>query len=68
MKHDLLNMLACPNCKHSLDLKNSENKDGEVLSGELVCGDCNSSYEIADGVPDLRPYSTESSSSGNTAR
>ncbi|MBM9536059.1 Trm112 family protein [Desulfobulbus alkaliphilus] len=43
IKKELLEILACPQCKGSVTL----NKE---LSG-IVCSDCRLLYEIRDGIP-----------------
>lgn len=62
MKNELLSLMACPNCKNSLALANSEASDGNIVSGELECGSCHSVYLITDGVPDLRPLNQRTDS------
>ncbi|MCX6650154.1 MAG: methytransferase partner Trm112 [Methanomassiliicoccales archaeon] len=56
MKKDLLDILACPVCKHHpLDLVVEREDGGEVAEGRLVCGKCQASYVIEDGIPNLLP-------------
>jgi uncharacterized protein YbaR (Trm112 family) len=45
MDQELLEILACPKCKGSLDLTTDES--------ELLCGNCRLSYRIDDGIPIL---------------
>ena len=59
MKTDLLELFACPDCKCELDLRISEQENGEITSGELECTNCHNVFPIADGVPDLRFPSVE---------
>lgn len=45
--------LRCPGCKGDLDLEMKEQHGDTVVSGRLVCGECDSDYEIAYGLPNL---------------
>jgi SAM-dependent methyltransferase len=51
MKPTLLPYLACPECKRGLDLRTKRELDGEILEGDLVCGQCRSSFPIIRGIP-----------------
>jgi SAM-dependent methyltransferase len=51
MKHRLLEILCCPACRGPLTLDATEEKYGEVRSGELACGRCGASYPIVGYVP-----------------
>ena len=55
MRKDLTKILVCPICKESLDLSVDESKDGEVISGHLICTKCPERYPIVDAIPDLMP-------------
>ena len=61
MKTDLLDILACPVCKGSLDLQADEIASegaadaGEVLTGTLTCVHCDERYPITGGIPNLLP-------------
>ena len=51
MKCSLLPLLACPTCRHGLDI-HPETLDGaEVITGNLVCQGCASTFPIVRGVP-----------------
>ena len=51
MKCSLLPVLACPTCRDVLDI-HPETLDGaEVITGNLVCQDCASTFPIVRGVP-----------------
>lgn len=51
-----MDILACPVCKHHpLDLVVEREDGGEVAEGRLVCGKCQASYVIEDGIPNLLP-------------
>jgi uncharacterized protein YbaR (Trm112 family) len=47
--HDLLPILACPNCKSSLRLSEDEQ--------QLICDSCRVAYAIEEGIPVLLPDS-----------
>ena len=55
MRKDLMDILACPVCKSSLELKIEEEDGDEVVKGTLLCGKCNESYPIEDSIPNLLP-------------
>ena len=55
MKKDLMNILACPVCKGSLELRVDEEDEEEVIKGALLCGKCDESYPIEDSIPNLLP-------------
>jgi uncharacterized protein YbaR (Trm112 family) len=56
MRRQLLDVLACPICKHHpLELK-VEKEDGQgVITGVLTCPCCRIAYPIIDGIPDMIP-------------
>jgi len=55
MKKDLMKILCCPTCKGALTLHIKEEKDDEIMLGSLQCKQCNVSYEIEKGIPNLLP-------------
>jgi uncharacterized protein YbaR (Trm112 family) len=55
MKESLMDVLCCPLDKADLELEAEEREDGEVLSGRLVCTECEEAYPIEDGIPNLLP-------------
>ena len=55
MKRDLMEILACPECKGSLELTVDEEDADEVIRGSLICGKCNERYPIEDSIPNLLP-------------
>jgi uncharacterized protein YbaR (Trm112 family) len=55
MKKDLLDILCCPTCKGSLELKIKKEEKGEIIEGYFICKKCNSKYTIEDGIPNLLP-------------
>lgn len=55
MKRELMEILACPMCKGSLELNVSKENEEEVVSGSLYCQQCKQSYPIVDSIPNLLP-------------
>jgi len=55
MKKELMDILACPVCKSSLELKVSEEKEGDVVTGSLLCKKCDHGYPITESIPNLLP-------------
>ena len=55
MKRDLMQILACPVCKGSLDLNVEEEDDKEVVTGSLHCKSCSVTYPIENTIPNLLP-------------
>ena len=55
MKKDLMEILACPLCKGSLELSIEEEDEKEILKGSLYCSRCSISYPIEDTIPNLLP-------------
>lgn len=55
MKKDLMEILACPVCKGSLELNIEEEDEKEVISGSLYCAKCAEYYPIRDTIPNLLP-------------
>jgi uncharacterized protein YbaR (Trm112 family) len=55
MRRDLMDILACPVCKHELTLTVDREEDDEVIEGSLHCATCHEAYPITDGIPNLLP-------------
>ncbi|HJM76536.1 MAG TPA: methytransferase partner Trm112 [Dehalococcoidia bacterium] len=55
MRRDLMDILACPVCKHELTLTVDREEDDEVIEGSLHCATCDETYPITDGIPNLLP-------------
>ncbi len=55
MKRDLMEILACPMCKGTLELTVAEENAEEIVRGTLRCGHCNEDYPIEDTIPNLLP-------------
>jgi SAM-dependent methyltransferase len=51
MKESLLQYLACPSCGAELSLSIAEHDGPEIVSGELRCDGCLSTFPIRAGVP-----------------
>jgi SAM-dependent methyltransferase len=51
MKESLLQYLACPSCNAELSLADAKYDKGEIISGELRCGGCQSLFPVRAGVP-----------------
>ncbi|GAG66468.1 unnamed protein product [marine sediment metagenome] len=53
---DMLDRLACPECKNfSIELKSSSIEDYEIIKGEIVCRRCHRQYPINQGIPNMLP-------------
>jgi uncharacterized protein YbaR (Trm112 family) len=60
MKRQLLDILACPVCKHHpLELEVIKENNGDIVEGTLSCTQCGAAYPIRDSIPDLLPPATE---------
>ena len=59
MKNDIIDILACPNCKGDLELKVTKQKDQDILEGSLTCSNCNEVFSIDGGIPNLLPTITQ---------
>jgi len=55
MKRDLMEILACPLCKGSLELTVEEEDEKEIIKGSLYCRSCSVSYPIEETIPNLLP-------------
>ena len=55
MKKDLMEILACPVCKGSLDLTIGEEDGEDIVTGSLFCGQCKEAYPIEESIPNLVP-------------
>jgi uncharacterized protein YbaR (Trm112 family) len=55
MRKELMGILACPVCKGRLELKITEEKEEDVITGSLYCKKCNHNYPISDSIPNLLP-------------
>ena len=55
MKHEMMDILACPVCKGSLSLTVVREEDDEIVDGTLRCEACGQDYPIEDTIPNLLP-------------
>lgn len=55
MKESLMEILCCPVCKSELELEASEWDEDEIVEGTLYCGECDHTYNISEGIPNLLP-------------
>lgn len=55
MKRQLMEILACPLCKGTLELQVAKEEGNEIVAGSLKCTSCKQSYTISDGIPNLLP-------------
>ena len=55
MKKQLVDILACPVDKASLELRVDKEASGEVESGGLKCTLCGHLYPIEEGISNLLP-------------
>ena len=55
MKERLLTILRCPEHRSPLSLKNEERENKEIISGELICEQCQESFPITNGIPRFTP-------------
>lgn len=54
MKKSLMEILACPRCKHHpLDLQVTREEGGEVMEGTIACPRCKTDYPIEDAIPNM---------------
>ena len=51
MKSLLLNYLVCPSCQSELDCDVSEEIDEEIVTGNLHCSQCQTTYPIIRNIP-----------------
>ena len=57
MRRQLLDILACPVCKHHPLVLEVFKEADEVMEGRLTCTGCGAVYAIKDGIPDMIPPS-----------
>lgn len=55
MKPELMDILACPDCKGGLELTVTSEEGGKIMEGSLHCPACNETYPIEGGIPNLLP-------------
>ena len=57
MRRSLMDILVCPECRGELRLVVSDERDGEIVEGNLTCAACDVVYPIEDAVPNMLPPS-----------
>ncbi|MFH1484972.1 MAG: methytransferase partner Trm112 [Chloroflexota bacterium] len=62
MRKSLMEILACPVCKGTLQLNVEEEDETEVITGTLYCAKCNEHYPIKESIPNLLPPSMRGNS------
>ena len=55
MRREIMDILACPQCKGRLNLKVEEERDERIVTGSLTCEKCSETYPIRDSIPNLLP-------------
>ena len=55
MKRELMDILACPVCKGELELRVETEEENEIVTGSLVCHQCDETYPIEDAIPNMLP-------------
>lgn len=55
MKRKLMDILVCPICKGKLELKVEEEEGEEIVTGSLICSNCEVDYPITESIPNLLP-------------
>ena len=55
MRRQIMQILACPQCKGRLTLTVEEERDHRIITGSLTCPDCPETYPIRDAIPNLLP-------------
>ncbi|HEV7425816.1 MAG TPA: methyltransferase domain-containing protein [Thermoanaerobaculia bacterium] len=64
MNRDLLEVLACPECRGDLDVRSDAEHDGRVETGSLVCRRCDRAFPIVRHVPRFVPGESYANSFG----
>lgn len=54
-RKSLMEIIACPTCKGTLQLKISEQDKRETIAERLYCPKCSQCYSIEEGIPNLLP-------------
>ena len=55
MRRQIMDILACPQCKGRLNLNVEEEQDEHIITGSLHCRKCSETYPIRDSIPNLLP-------------
>ncbi|MCC7418330.1 MAG: methyltransferase domain-containing protein [Acidobacteria bacterium] len=51
MHASLLDLLACPDCRDSLELAAAETEGGDIVTGTLACRGCGRTHPVVGGIP-----------------
>ena len=55
MKSSLLNLLVCPSCTSSFEVRADTTDGSEIMEGVLICRWCGECYPISRGIPRFLP-------------
>lgn len=55
MRREIMDILACPQCKDKLNLTVEEERGEHIITGYLTCFKCPETYPIRDAIPNLLP-------------
>ncbi len=55
MKRELMDILACPVCKGELELRVETEEENEIITGSLICHQCDETYPIEYAIPNMLP-------------
>lgn len=55
MNSKLIEILVCPCCKAKIEVLECKKRNQEILDGVLRCTECQKTYPICNGIPDLGP-------------
>lgn len=61
MKIQLMEILVCPMCRSSLELKVTQQDGEEIVEGDLTCIECGEIYPITNTIPNMLPPSLRDS-------
>ncbi len=53
MNKEILDILACPECKGDLKIESAEKDTTEIINGRLICETCGLFFTIQGGVPNF---------------
>ncbi len=62
-----MDILCCPLDKAELELEAERRDDDEVVEGILRCTECDETYPIEDGIPNLLPPDMREETEGEEA-
>ncbi len=56
MKSKLMEILACPVCRHHpLELTVDKKEGEDIISGTIRCVKCGNTYPVEDSIPNMLP-------------